>query len=333
MPALPANGNHINILAAADARLFTAFALLNVTGYNAENGWLYSKVREAVRVRLAHRGAYWRSALGDAGLLESMQRAGGAMLMDIIPLLSPSPDFSLHVNAAEYTTRWQRESKISLAWIGQGWLRRFYEEEDIDSLWSAHFTAHAEAATLLQRLSHSLEVIAERFGEYAESDPLEIILIPNLLDVKGRGYSLSTPQRTWLFLGPVSDLSQAEELAVHEILHRWVDIAAERMDEKSSDMGPMPHARARYRIVAESYPDLAIWVSEIVVRAATAWLMSDLRNVAQKNIDELLSHYEQIGLVGIQAAYNHLHNEAERPPIDTIEEAVDLVYHRVLQIS
>src|SRR5689334_18466209 len=127
----------MTVIAKADPCLFTAFVLLNALGYNAENGWQFNRVRRAVRLRLARRAAYWHSALSNAGLLEPIQRAGGAMLMDIVPFLSPPPDFVFQTDATEYTTHWQRESRSSLVGIDQ-WLCRIYDEERLDLLWLEH---------------------------------------------------------------------------------------------------------------------------------------------------------------------------------------------------
>ena len=249
--------------------------------------------------------------------------------MDIVPFLSPAPGFVLQANAVECTTYWQRESKSALAGLDHC-LRSFYKEESLDSLWSEHLRAYEDAVAMLQQLGPSLEAIAGRFGEPVNSATLEIVLMPNLLDAKGRGYSLSTAQCTWLFLGPVDESSQAEGLAVHELLHRWVDVAADKTVRNSGEADPMLKARALFPIVAESYSDLAIWVGETVVRAATAWLVPNLQKPALQSTDELLAYYEQIGFIGIQEAHRHLVGEPERPPRDVIHEAVALVYHRVL---
>jgi len=321
--------NKVTAEAKPDLCLFTAFALLNVTGYNTENGWQFTKVRKAVRLRLSHRSTYWRSALSDADLLEPIQRAGGGMLMDIVPFLSPPPDFVIQADGGEYTTSWQRESRSALEGIDQ-WLRRFYEKESIESLWSEHLGAYEDGAPMLQRLGPSLEAIAGRFGEPLNSTALEIVLMPNLLDAKGRGYSLSTPQCTWLFLGPVDEPSQAEGLAVHELLHRWVDLAADKTVRNGGGTDSVLKARALFPIVARSYPDLAIWISETVVRAATAWLGRSPRKATLQSTDESIANYERMGFIGIQEAYRHLVGEPERPPLKAIEQAIELVHRRVL---
>jgi hypothetical protein len=318
----------IQVVAQPDIRLFTVFALLNTIGYNTENGWQFNKVRTAVRLKLARRAAYWRSALSEAGLLEVALRAGGAMMMDIVPLLTLPPDLTFYSTWNEYSTSWQRESKESLLGIDT-WLQRFYKEESINTLWSEHLSAHEDLGTLLQQLSTLLDEVAERFEGRSNTDKLEIVLIPNLLDAGGRGYSLSTYDRTWLFLGAISEVTQAKELIIHELLHRWVDVAAERVCTGSS-ADPMPQARARFRMVADSYPDLTIWVGETVARATTIWLMTNFRNLAQQHTNELLLHHEQIGFIGIQEAYSYLAGEPRQSLEEVIQETVELVYHKVV---
>ncbi len=325
----PASDGQVVVVAKADPCLFTAFALLNTTGYNAESGWQFSEVRKAVRVKLAAKSQYWRSTLDNAGFLESIRRGGGAVVMDVIPLLSPPPNFALQADNAEYTTRWQNESRSSLTGIEQ-WLQQFYKEEDVESLWLKYLQFYEEAINELQQLSLQLKDLVAWFGEPSNTLTLEIVLLPNLLDAKGRGYSLSTLQRTWLFLGPIDDPSQAEGLAIHELLHRWIDVVAERKVQNGHDVDPMPQARAQFRIVAESYPELAIWIGETVVRAVATWLRPILQSSVQNSADESLTYYEQIGFIGIQDAYRHLKGESGRPLLDLIQESIDLVYRRVL---
>lgn len=249
--------------------------------------------------------------------------------MDVIPLLSPPPNFALKADSAEYTTRWQNESRSSLTGIEQ-WLQQFYKEEDVESLWLKYLQFYEEAINELQQLSLQLKDLVAWFGEPSNTLTLEIVLSPNLLDAKGRGYSLSTLQRTWLFLGPIYDPSQAEGLAIHELLHRWIDVVAERTVQNGHDVDPMPQARAQFRIVAESYPELAIWIGETVVRAVATWLRPILQSSVQNSADESLTYYEQIGFIGIQDAYRHLKGESGRPLLDLIQESIDLVYRRVL---
>ncbi|OGN93448.1 MAG: hypothetical protein A2Z75_06240 [Chloroflexi bacterium RBG_13_50_10] len=324
-----AGSQHITAVVRIDPHLFTAFALLNAVGYNAENGWQYTSVRKAVRLRLAGHSDHWRSILTDAGLLETVQRSGGAMLMDIVPLLLSPPDFLLQEGGEEHRTSWQSESRSSLGGI-DCWLRRFYEDESLAQLWKENLRAYEEAAGLLQPLGSSLEALAQRFGEPSAGGTLEIVLMPNLLDAKGRGYSVSTAHRTWLFLGPLEDSSQAQRLVVHELLHRWVDVAAERAIKKGAWADPMPAAMAQFRIVAESYPNLSIWVAETVVRAATSWLLPSLYDTGRQSINGLMSDYEQIGFVGAETAYAHLVAERGQPLADIIQEVVDMVFQQVL---
>ena len=251
------------------------------------------------------------------------------MLMDVVPLLAPPPRFHFQVDNTDYTTDWQRESKSRLARLDH-WLRQFYEEEGVDRLWSEHLPSHEQAAAALRQFSASVESTAKIFSEHTMSGTLEIVMMPNLLDMRNRGYSLSSDQRTWIFLGPVDDPADWEQLAVHEMLHRWVDPAAEETVLKNSAPDPMPQFRAQYPVVAQSYPDLNIVVGETVVRAATAWLMARLRTQPSRKTEESISHNEEIGFVGISDAYEHLVSRVEGSPSSALKEAVELVCRRVV---
>jgi hypothetical protein len=316
----------VTLIARSDPSLFTAFALLNACGYNSENGWQYSATRKAVRLRLADRSAHWRSALKADGLLEIIVRAGGAMLMDIIPLVSGPPDF-IFQNEAHYTASWQRDSRFSLAGL-EHWLKRFYVDEALSMLWSDHLVVYKKAEATLERSSHRLEDIASEFGEPS----LEIVLLPNLLDVRGRGYSVSLEGSSWLFFGPIDDECDAESLSVHELVHRWIDVAAERAVSETGAADPMPQARAQFRMVAESYPDFAIWISETAVRAVTAWLMHERSDSRLQRLKDDIAFCEEIGFIGIQEAYNLLSSGRKRSLPELVREAIHVIRDKTLSV-
>lgn len=243
--------------------------------------------------------------------------------MDLIPQLSPSnlawtPNLRLRVS-------WQRDSSSALRNL-EPVLQDFVQEESVSALWSSLRHFYDEAARELQPGFGTLEGIAQQFGD---SDRLAILVLPNLLDAHGRGYSVSSPERTWLFLGPVRNGEQGTEIAVHELVHRWVDWACDTHACFAGAPDPMPQAKAQFRIVAELYPELPIWVGETIVRAATARLLPNLRYLEQQGTAELLSYYEQIGFVGISHAYElfaqgtHISN--------TIEAAIKSIVGRIME--
>jgi len=309
-----------------DEGLFAAFAMLNATGYNSENGWEYTAARKAVRLRLAANSALWRERLDEVRLLEPLQRAGGAMLMDILPFLSPPPDFLPVRRDDDHLTSWQRESLSSLQGI-EPWLRRFYMEEPVGLLWSENLPAYEAAMRGLQPACPFLDSLVSSFNPQDTPRP-EIIIMPNLLDAKGRGYSASTKRLTVLFLGPLDDPVRNEVLATHELLHRWADAAAEQAVREAGGADPMPAARALFRIVAESYPDLSIWVAETLVRSATAWVLPDLHPRGAKDIPQSVSDNDRIGFVGAVAAYRYLEGGGKRTAV-AMQEAARIVLRTV----
>ena len=175
-----------------------------------------------------------------------------------------------------------------------------------------------------------LERVAALFGAPSEADSLTVLLLPNLLDAAGRGYSVSSAERTWLFFGPMRNARQAEEVAVHELLHRWIDYACEKhwKEETSAGPDPMPLAKARFRIVADLYPEFQIWVSETIVRAMTAWLVPDLEYLEERGTDRLLSYYQRIGFIGIRAVYDLLAKTA-RPLLTVVDECISLARRKI----
>jgi hypothetical protein len=306
--------------------LFALFALANMSGYNSDNRWEFSHVRRMVRSKLASRAKYWRSVLEKSGLLLYMQRGGGGKLMDLVPQLSPS-DLAWN-SSVTVRTSWQTDSGAALQGL-EPVLHDFVEQESILGLWSSLRGLYEESARELQRGFGTLERIARQFGEPLGSGAFVILLLPNLLDAHGRGYSVSTEERTWLFIGPVQNEEQGSEIAVHELVHRWVDWACDRHLCFDNVPDPMPQAKAQFRIVADLYPELPIWVGETIVRAATAWLVPNLRYLERQGTKELLSYYEQIGFVGISDAYELFAHGTSMSA--TLGECVGLVRDRVLE--
>jgi hypothetical protein len=314
-----------------DDRLFTAFALLNLSGYDRENGWEFDPVRRSVRSRLAPRAQHWRESVSRSGLLEPMNRGGGAILLDHIPFLSPPPEFALRPEPFFYLTDWQRSSRSLLPGISQI-LSRFYIEESVGAQWARCHEAYFKAAALLREASDSLSKATDDAIDFDDRDRIGVNLVPNLLDVRRRGYSLSSDRITWLFLGGIQHAGYARELILHELLHRWVDPAAERFvsNRNVGDPDPMPLARARFRMVAESYPELAIWTSEITVRAATVWMISHDLGGPPESIDKSLSLDEKIGLVGVTRIFELISKLGKLTP-DSVQASVQLAYRSIME--
>ena len=59
-----------------DERLFASFALANLAGHHADDGWEFGGVRRSVRVALAPSARRWSDALDVAGLKTAIKRAG-----------------------------------------------------------------------------------------------------------------------------------------------------------------------------------------------------------------------------------------------------------------
>lgn len=314
----------MNFAVRGDPTLFVAFAVLNAIGYNSENGLHFSDVRKDVRLSLVAHGVQWRQTLDGEGLLQPLLRVGGAMLMDVLPYLSLRDAASPPVE--EYFTNWQRASRSALDGIDR-WLRCFSSEVGLESLWIKHRDSYETAASLLGGVIPKLQSLAARCSD--ENANVSVQLEPNLLDAHGRGYSVSAPGQTWLYLGPLRNSLEAETLAVHELLHRWVDPVTERVSLGNDRNNLMARAKAQFPIVAESYPELAIWLGETVVRAATAWLVPKSTQVPLSNEDQFPVFWERAGFIGFSDAYSYLMNQPEESLEDVLNHAVLLVSERL----
>lgn len=282
--------------------MFCAFALLNLIGYDNENGWTYGRTRTKARVYLAREREGWTARLAEAGLVEPLTRAGGAMLMDLLPFMAPGT-YTLETVDVGQRTPWQRCAKEELAGV-DGWLEQFSREVPIDGLWESCQGDYQRLGQLVRPCTDRLLDIVSRFPEPLDKLK-ELVVLPNLLDMRGRGYSLSAGERTWLYLGPVETEQDAERILVHELLHRWVDPLAAALVNEAGGTEVMPVAKARYRLVAESYPEAEVWLSEIVVRAATLKITATQDEQARTRF---LSRSEAEGLIGISDAFDRFDN-------------------------
>ena len=299
----------MTLRSAPDPRVFTAFALLNCVGFDAESGWRYGSVREEMRLKLARSRERWCEELESREILEPALRACGALVLDTVLQLGAPPAFDAGP-ALRFRTAWQRESRSTLEALS-GALCEFHADEELSVSWEQHLAAHkATAEELVECTSIAAEVVAGMLEEPGEA--IEVIVVPNLLDMRGRGYSVSTDDRTWVFVGPSRGRRETRELVLHECLHRWLDPLAEvAAASRASD--PMPALRARYPVVADSYPDLAILTAEVSVRAATAWLLVERGILAQSEARASAEAAERQGFLGAQSALDRLCSSSDEP--------------------
>jgi hypothetical protein len=247
----------------ADPLTFTAFALLNAVGYHTENSVRYGDVRRKLRLRLGRTGSHWRSVLAGEGLLEEIHKGAGARLSDVALALGGPPSFEPVRDLPAYLVHWQAESVRSLASL-PAILAEFWERERLDALWADVLPEYERACRALDRVSDVVAGLAQAI----DGGAFRIELRPNLLDAFGRGYSVSTAEMTVITLGgEVRDPS----LARHELLHRWADVSGHAV-ARTAPFDPMPSLVARYPRVAQGYPDLGIWLGEVLVRSACAVL-------------------------------------------------------------
>ena len=317
---------------ALDESLFASFALANLAGHHADDGWEFGEVRRAVRLALAPSARRWSDALDAAGLKTAIKRAGGALLMDVIPQFEPPPALMVRADALHYLTGWQGASLGAMTGFDD-LLRRFYQESDVAALWQHWLPAYEEHVLLLDSVGSVLEMIANDFNGGAPDDALEVRLVPNLLDARGRGYSVSFDRETWLFFGPVGDCGHARQLATHEFLHRWVDPIAERCASETTAPDPIAFGQARFRIVAELYPELAIWIGETVVRALTAWYVARGPESGSFDLNAALHHQERIGFLGAREIVNRLRDGPAGAIGGLVQDAVVLARDRALETS
>jgi hypothetical protein len=308
--------------ARADKWLFSAFALLNTVGYNNESSWTFGAVRRDVRLKLAPRAEFWRRMVAEQGHLDLLRRAGGALVMDLVPYWGACED-QLPEPGLPKTT-WQRESLAVRAAI-EPILHQFHEQEGVDLLWEKARGAHEAAASVLGSVAAALAQVAERVGAPDDGAPSTIVISPNLLDAQGRGYSFSTSDASFLYVGPTASSTEAAGIVVHEYLHRWVDPIAERLVRFEDDLR-LAHARASFRLVADLYPEASIWLGETIVRACTAVLAPDFSR-GKSSLSAWLQEQERLGFIGIQEAYARFSTEA--PSAGLVAELVRLVLGRV----
>jgi hypothetical protein len=319
----PEESSAKKVVARSDKSLFTAFCLLNLVGYNAENGWRYGEVREKVRLKLATLAGSWQARLKGEGLLDWVLQAGGAQIMDLIPFLSLDDDSPLLGEEIPHFVTWQNQSKAKLSKI-RDLLRRFFAEAEIQAIWESYRPAFDNAAVSLMENEPRLRSINSRFAEHENS--FEVVMLPNLLDARGRGYSVSTAPASVLFFGPADDSREIEKLVVHEFLHRWVDPIAETLKVEKTIPDLMTRARAKFPVIAEGYPELSIWIGETVVRAATEWLLPPgLPNARFRNNEDLRRFFEDTGFRGFERAHIFFTRSDAVPLEEVLSEAVRLV--------
>jgi len=317
---------------ALDESLFASFALLNLAGHDADDGWEFGEVRRAVRLALAPSARRWNDTLDAAGLKTTIKRAGGALVMDLIPQFVPPPALAVRADALRYLTSWQGASLGAMTGFDD-LLRRFYQESDVASLWQRSLPAFEEQLLLFDTVGPLLQGIADDLDGGALDDALEVRLVPNLLDARGRGYSVSFDRETWLFFGPVGNRAQARQLATHEFLHRWVDPIAERCARETTAPDPIAFGRARFRMVAELYPELSIWIGETVVRAMSAWYCARGADSGSFDLSAALHYQERIGFLGAGEIVNRLREGPAGSIGGMVQEALVLALARALETS
>ncbi|MCP4702968.1 MAG: DUF4932 domain-containing protein [candidate division Zixibacteria bacterium] len=309
----------------ANPVLFTAGSLLNAVGYNSDSSWQYTPIRAAVRLALANTAQRWQSQLDKDGILGTFLKGNGAVLMDIVPLIGGIPNFEPLLESHQYSTCWQSESKKVVNNVAR-WLRCFYREERITHLWNKAELEYKQQIKLIEQQANDLACLAEEIGGL-NNDYLKIVVWPNPVDAIGRGYSLSCTDCTWLFVGHLTSPFQAKRLLVHELLHRWVDPIAER-EALLYDLDPMPKVSARYRMVAEGYPDLAIWMAELVVRSLTAWYLPDPQLAVGDGLKRWIEQEESYGFIGLGSVYSYLESKTSFSP-DVIDESVAILIRNI----
>jgi hypothetical protein len=91
----------------------------------------------------------------------------------------------------------------------------------------------------------------------------------------------------------------------------------------------MPLGRARFRIVADLYPDFSIWIGETVVRALTAWYTEHLGWAGQDEIDAAVKYQERIGFLSVGDIVAQLRAASGRAMPGLLMEAAQLARQRI----
>lgn len=169
------------------------------------------------------------------------------------------------------STSWQREPLDTLSLLPE-LLAEFWKEEELSRIWEELKPAYGARATVFSEHRAAVEEVVSGL----DASAIEVRLLPNLLDLETRGYSVSTKAWTTIVIGGEYGSAGLAQIFVHELLHRWTDVAAEDAVEEWSGLDPMPRLRAVNSEVAQNYSDLAIWLSETIVRTATDVLSEKL---------------------------------------------------------
>lgn len=238
--------------------------------------------------------------------------------MDNIPQLPNMTNTSRHFEKPKYLTNWQSSSLQYISKI-KNILIQFSSSDSFNPIWEDYGKDCERQISIVEKSTPCLKQVLEQFPSHNHPDRVELIV--NLLDAKGRGYSLSSHETTWIFLNPVTaNLLELENLILHEMLHRWVDPIAEKKITGCECSSLMQNASAVFRIVSESYREYPIWVGETVVRAATAWCMREKTNPEQS-----LQHLEKMGFVGVQKAFDFIVCNSNKPLYRMLPTLIDLV--------
>jgi len=227
--SLPApEGEYVQLQ--ADERLFTLFAALNATGYDAENNEQgMSRVRQHVRAVLASRP------------LPSLRRLRPYMAMcrsihhswcaTWVLQRGPAPAFARAVEGW-----WLPKPAFLFVGFDRA-LAAFYREADIASLWQEHLPAYeAEIERYREAATPAVEQVLA-YLKTPEPPTQGVIVLPNLLDAYWRGYGELVDGLSYVVMGPAVQLNVGliQHEAMHPIINLMVDAHLDAIGLEQSD--------------------------------------------------------------------------------------------------
>jgi hypothetical protein len=247
----------INVRFYSDPRVFSVMAALNLAGFDDETpGQSMSQVRKEVRASLSDVDSklsqrlqdYYESQLPFLASLDQPQVA----YISLALLLSQPPDFRLTLPEEEMPTdAWQVRGFASL-------VRELYREEEVNlqGLWERQLETHrAELNAYRPVLLKGIRTVLE----YFRIPPRivldrQIVIIPDLLNVKDIVNARNMEKTYYLVLGPSDQPANNERQLEHEYLHFLVDplvrkfgVTMLKHDELLNVAQSQPHVRSDYQ--------------------------------------------------------------------------------------
>jgi tetratricopeptide (TPR) repeat protein len=243
----------VNIRLVNDRRLFAVMAALNVAGFDAVTAQGMSEVRRSVRSDLASVDPDLASRLKlfyEEHLYQVRDAQPQVRYTSLALLLTPPPEFELSVKEEEMPLdAWQVRDFRKL-------VRELYLKAELEKLWLKYEEDYRRELASYEPV---LKEVIETALKYFRIPPRivldrEIVLIPDLLDIKDIVNARNLERIYYIVVGPSDSARNNYRQLEHEYLHFLVDPLVRKFgfsllaSEKLLDTAQkQPHIRSDYQ--------------------------------------------------------------------------------------